>query len=260
MAGPNLFLEIISWLSREADSRLGVMPFDIQHDIQSNDIHLLARSLWRLQHIFEDGIHLLWRANTLGKKKERLAFYGGPDSVRAPTLTNFSILTVDRKQSKKCRGGGRGGLHAPIVDVAYGAMLDVEWRESMQFTLFQEQSDEGRVRVFVAHDFNRYRFQSQKPELLYHLHYCLMLAVTLTCCLRWPVFRISPTSFRQHCDRRGPVTEGLPTTVRTQSPLFVAQCQPIQDLRDAVTARIGGDDGVVGGRFIELRHDFLLQC
>jgi hypothetical protein len=93
MTGPDFLLEIVSWLSREADPRLGVMLFNIQHDIQSDDIHLLARSLWRLQDIFEDSINFLRCANALGKKKEGFTFYCGPDS--APT-SQFSLLDLER--------------------------------------------------------------------------------------------------------------------------------------------------------------------
>jgi hypothetical protein len=74
MAVPDLFLEIISWLRREADSGISVMLFNVQHDIQSNDIHLLARSLWRLQDIFENGIDLWWCCDTLREKEESFAF------------------------------------------------------------------------------------------------------------------------------------------------------------------------------------------
>lgn len=31
--------------------------------------------------------------------------------------------------------------NVPVVDIAYGALLDMEWRKSMRLTLLREQSN-----------------------------------------------------------------------------------------------------------------------
>lgn len=67
------------------------MLFNVQHDIQPNNIHELARSLSGLQDIFENGINLLWCSNTLGESEQSLALDGGPNSTQ-----NYPS-TIDRK-------------------------------------------------------------------------------------------------------------------------------------------------------------------
>jgi hypothetical protein len=109
------------------------MIFNVQHDIQSNNIHELTRPLWRLQDIFENGIDLLWRCNTLGEREQSLALNGGPNSAPILPVNHCSRMT----QPYLSR------LHrdVPVVDIAYGALLDMEWRKSMRLALLREQSN-----------------------------------------------------------------------------------------------------------------------
>lgn len=58
------------------------MIFNVQHDIQSNNVHELTRPLWRLQDIFENGIDLLWRSNALGESEKSFTFNGGPNPAQ----------------------------------------------------------------------------------------------------------------------------------------------------------------------------------
>lgn len=103
----------------------------------------------------------------------------------------------------------------------------------------------------------------------------------------WPMIsiainsRVKPVSMHVQCLRHLPLVSGgqsknivssaprsklssherdVPTTVSTQCPLSIAQRQSIQDLRDPITARIGGNDRIIGGAVIELHHHLSLQC
>lgn len=43
----------------------------------------------------------------------------------------------------------------PVVDVADGVLFDMERREPMFFAFCQNEVNQGRIAIFVAHDFNR---------------------------------------------------------------------------------------------------------
>jgi hypothetical protein len=85
------FVQIFAWFHGDSITRVSIVLLDIEHHIQPNNIHLLARPLGRLQNIFEDSIDLLRRTNPFGKYEQSFTFDCSPYSMIAVSrITNTS--------------------------------------------------------------------------------------------------------------------------------------------------------------------------
>jgi len=79
-ATPEQALEILSRLARDVPPRVGIVLFNIQHDIQAHNIHQLERSFGRLQHSLEDGVNLLGCRDAFRGREEGFSLDRGPNT------------------------------------------------------------------------------------------------------------------------------------------------------------------------------------
>lgn len=104
-------LEVLSGLSGEVTSGIGIMLLNVQNDIQSHHVHQLKRSLGGVEHATEDGVDFFWCRGSFRCGEESLSLDGSPDSAWTVVSWMFKNDLIDAFTCCRCsplRSFGRG--------------------------------------------------------------------------------------------------------------------------------------------------------